>query len=173
MTDELHPLRINIGFLLHKDNSFVHVFDFEFAKLHIAPDIDLVDVIGAAKFTRTQQGLLCEMTFAGHQLAECSRCLDETDVVLKTEFVELYAFDNRSITDSGLVVPENGMIELSPLLREYLLLEVPLNSLCRPDCLGLCPTCGKNLNNSPHTHKEEKIDPRFAALKDLLEEDDK
>ncbi|MCH7481045.1 MAG: DUF177 domain-containing protein [Chloroflexi bacterium] len=80
--------------------------------------------------------------------------------------------DSRSITESELLVPDNHIIELGPLVREYLVLDMPINPLCKPDCLGLCADCGKNLNDSPHVHDEASVDPRFSALQDLLKEDD-
>jgi len=53
-------------------------------------------------------------------------------------------------------------------VREYMLLEVPLNPLCKPDCKGLCPICGGNLNEEVCNHDAEVLDPRLAALKMLL-----
>jgi uncharacterized protein len=86
------------------------------------------------------------------------------------EFTELYAFSQRYVTDSGLLMPETGIIDLAPVLREYFLLEIPISPLCRPDCKGLCPICGNNLNESTCNHDDESGDPRFSSLKKLLEE---
>lgn len=77
---------------------------------------------------------------------ECVRCLTETIVPLQTEFDELYAFTVRSVSESGLILPEDGHIDLEPLIREYLTLEIPIQPLCKPDCKGLCVECGENLN---------------------------
>ncbi len=49
-------------------------------------------------------------------------------------------------------------------------LELPEKILCREDCAGLCPTCGRNLNDEPHTHEEETVDSRWAALAELTED---
>jgi uncharacterized protein len=68
-------------------------------------------------------------------------------------------------------LPEDGHINLAPLVREYILLEIPINPLCRPDCLGLCPECGEILTDEPHYHEDDTIDPRLAQLKDLLGKD--
>jgi uncharacterized protein len=54
------------------------------------------------------------------------------------------------------------------LFREYILLEIPISPLCRPDCKGLCPICGNNLNEDTCHHEEEAGDPRLASLKALL-----
>lgn len=172
MAKASNPLIVNVGFIVSEDNGFVRDFEFDFAELNLAHDLHLFKVSGNAQFTRTQQGLLADVQFAGMVAGECSRCLDGTEIAVATRFAELYAFDQRSITESELLLPADRMIDLQPLVREYLLLDMPLTSLCKPDCLGLCKTCGQNLNDDNHTHDDEKIDPRFSALKDLLEDND-
>jgi uncharacterized protein len=99
--------------------------------------------------------------------AECVRCLRNFDQPLEIDFTELYAFSPRSVTDSNLILPEDGHIDLEPLVREYMLLEIPISPLCTPDCRGLCPICGENLNEHQHTHSESEGDPRLAVLKSL------
>lgn len=80
------------------------------------------------------------------------RCLTNFDQLLHATFEELYAFDKRSVTESGLILPEDANIDLGPLVREYLLLEMPISPVCRPDCKGLCPICGANLNEETGKH---------------------
>jgi uncharacterized protein len=58
-------------------------------------------------------------------------------------------------------------IDLSELLRESLLLELPMRPLCSDDCVGLCSVCGKNLNQGPCGCVHDDVDPRWAVLKDL------
>ena len=172
MAQDSSPLNINVGFIVHEYAGFSHEVEFDFPEFKFSPDLKLVNGSGNARFTRTQQGLLVEVQFAGTVHGECARCLDDADILVATKFNELYAFDSRSITESELLVPDNHIIELGPLVREYLVLDMPINPLCKQDCLGLCADCGKNLNDSPHTHDEASVDPRFSALQDLLEEDD-
>jgi uncharacterized protein len=169
MAKETRPLRINVGFIVHEGVGYSHEFEFDFPELQLAPDLHITNVSGMARFTRTSQGLLADVQFAGVVHGECVRCLDEVDVSLATKFNELYAFDGHSETESDLIIPEDRDIDLGPLVREYILLDMPINPLCKPDCLGICLNCGKNLNKSPHTHDDEKIDPRFSILKDLLD----
>jgi uncharacterized protein len=57
-------------------------------------------------------------------------------------------------------------VDLTPLLREELILATPLAPLCRPDCAGLCPVCGEDLNLRPHAH-DEAVDQRWSALREL------
>jgi uncharacterized protein len=118
--------------------------------------------------TRTPQGLLVQVKMRAAVVTECVRCLEEFEQPLSINFTELYAFSARSVSESGLILPESGMIDLAPLVREYMLLEIPINPLCRPDCKGICPICGETLNENPHEHEEDTIDPRMAKLQELL-----
>jgi uncharacterized protein len=70
--------------------------------------------------------------------------------------------------DTGLSIPETGILDLNPLARECLLLDVPLQPVCRPGCKGLCSECGNNLNESPCSHPTAEVDPRLSGLKSLL-----
>ena len=58
-------------------------------------------------------------------------------------------------------------LDLSAWARDASALELPDKILCRPDCAGLCPVCGRNLNDEPHTHEEEPADPRWSGLAEL------
>ncbi len=68
------------------------------------------------------------------------------------------------------MVPETGLLDLEPLVREEMLLAIPINPICRLDCKGLCPICGGNLNETLCTHEDEEIDSRLSVLKTLLDE---
>ena len=102
---------------------------------------------------------------------ECVRCLQDFPLPLDIEFTELYAFSAESKTDSELILPESGQIDLRPLVREEMLLAVPINPLCDPECKGLCPICGENRNETECDHEIETIDPRLSVLKSLLNEE--
>ena len=90
--------------------------------------------------------------FTAYTPAECVRCLNPFIQPLKTIFQELYAFRSSPISDSGLVVPEDGNIDFTPLVREYLTVEFPIKPLCRARCTGLCTECGADLNLQPCEH---------------------
>jgi uncharacterized protein len=147
------PLRVNVGFIVHETPGYARVFDFAEPALDFSTDFQVTAILGTAKFTRTQQGLLAEIDFAAQQMAECVRCLDEFAQSLHTAFTELFLFDPAKLTDeTELLVPEDGYIDLKPLLREYLLLDYPINPLCRLDCRGLCAVCGANRNREDCGH---------------------
>ncbi len=170
MTNSRSPLRLNVGFLINQTVGTSRDFPIDLPSIRFDPDLVLRDLEGAARITRIAQGLLVQTKMHATQQAECVRCLTEIEQELHTDFTELYAFTRKSLTESGLLVPEDGHIDLSPLVREYMLLDVPIKPLCSPDCKGLCPICGENMNEVQCGHMPETIDPRLAVLKTLLEE---
>jgi uncharacterized protein len=60
-------------------------------------------------------------------------------------------------------------LDLAAWSRDAVALSLPDKILCRPDCAGLCPVCGKNLNDEPHVHEDEVVDTRWSALESLRE----
>jgi uncharacterized protein len=153
-----NPLRFNVGFLLKTPVGTYRDIHFEYPEILLKPDFRLSDFSGVAKVSRTPQGILVQGDFQGKVPAECVRCLNDFVQLLHASFDELFALDERSITESELLLPEDGTIDLEPLVREYLLIEVPISPVCKNDCLGLCPECGQNLNELPrdHHHQEEE-----------------
>ena len=147
-----YPLRINVGFLLHSPIGTSRDIHFDFPSIQVTEDLEIKELKGIVRLTRTTQGLLLQGEFRGTKGEDCVRCLSEFQQYLETSFDELYAFNSRSESDSGLTVPEDGNIDLAPLIREYLLIEVPISPICRPDCKGLCPVCGENLNETICEH---------------------
>ncbi len=115
---------LNIGFIVHQTIGYSREFPFEETDVSLSPDLQLINLNGVVKVTRTAQGLLLQGRFSAQIISECVRCLDEFRQNLSTEFTELYAFNHNSVTDSGLIVPENGKINLAPILREKLLLAI-------------------------------------------------
>lgn len=139
-----------MGFLIKQPIGSSRDFHFDYAELRFAAPTDEPFLIrefeGTARIDRTPQGLLVQGEFRGDKSEDCVRCLTPFWQHLQTHFDELFAFDHRSMSESGLLVPEDGNLDLAPLVREYLLIEVPIKPICRPDCKGLCPVCGENLN---------------------------
>jgi uncharacterized protein len=168
MPNKDHPFRFNVGFIVAEQNGYSRDFPVEISRIQLQ-DLELKDVSGSVKVTRTSQGLLVRVKLSAKTTVECMRCLEPFELKLKPDFTELFAFKSKSVTDSGLIVPESGVINLSSLIREYMLLEIPIAPLCRLDCKGLCPICGENQNEVICQHEVEAIDPRFAALQSLLD----
>src|SRR5919199_2128329 len=106
-------------------------------------------------------GLLATGVATGPFEAECRRWLTVVHGEVEAKFQELFEFEARE----GESYPIKGdRIDLAPLAREALLLELPLAPLCREACLGLCPRCGADLNAGPCQCAVDDRDPRWAVL---------
>ncbi len=107
---------------------------------------------------------------------QCARCLEPVPQDVKREFELLYrplgvdaGRDELSVTDAEAEIgyyQGDGLL-LEDVLREQVLLALPLKVTCREDCKGLCPQCGKNLNQEQCSCSTETEDPRWAALKEV------
>lgn len=164
-----NPLRLNVGFLINLSVGESRDFLFDIPNIHLDPDVDPGDLTGVAHIARTSQGLLVQVKMQATLLTECVRCLTNIQHPLNIDFTELYFFSRDSVTDSDLLLPEDAHIDLSPLVREYMLLDIPISPLCNPDCKGLCPICGQNLDDSKCNHEIDTIDSRLAILQTLIE----
>ena len=162
MSKKNNPLRLNIGFIINESVGYSRAFDFDLPQIDLEKERTASNLKGTIRFDRTQRGILVTGTFTSGTENQCVRCLDDYTQTLQTEFTELYAFDDRTTTDSDLIVPEDGFIDLTPIVREYLLLDFPIKPLCKPDCAGLCPVCGKNHNQETCDCDTSSIDPRLA-----------
>jgi uncharacterized protein len=154
---------LNVGFLISAAVGTSRDFTFDYEKMRLGDDLTVTDFVGTATFSRTQQGLLLQGEFSAKLGLECVRCLEAYTQAISWTFTDLYAFDKRSLSESNLLVPEEGRIDLAPLLREYALLEVPIQPVCKPDCKGLCPECGENLNRADCGHQSAGDESPFAA----------
>ena len=96
--------------------------------------------------------------------AACSRCLAPVTGEISVHVDEL--FERHPIAGETYLL-DDDVIDLEPLLRDALLLELPGAPVCRPDCAGLCPTCGIDRNESSCDCHTDDIDPRWAALRSL------
>ncbi len=147
------PLRINLGFLVNQPIGTSRDITFDYPTLHLSPDLDLHNLTGKVHISRTPQGLVVQGTFLAGTQMECVRCLAEFQQPLSTHFSELYAFNHHSVTDSGLILPDDGNVDLADLVRECMLLEIPIRPLCRENCKGLCVVCGADLNREVCDHQ--------------------
>ena len=168
MPNSRKPFRLNVGFIVHEEIGRAHDFPFEFEKITLGDDLELKNFDGIINVGKTPQGLVVQADFSAETTLNCVRCLVEFNHEIDWSFTELYAFDSRSETDSGLILPEDAHIELAELLREYAILEIPISPICRPDCQGLCIECGQNLNEKDCGHTNDSSNSPFAKLKDLL-----
>ncbi|OLE28623.1 MAG: metal-binding protein [Catenulispora sp. 13_1_20CM_3_70_7] len=118
------------------------------------------------------EGVLATGTARAAVVAECVRCLEPLDLEVEAEFQELYFFPGEDTGgDEDAVFLVNDLLDLEPVVHDAVVLALPPAPLCREDCLGLCPECGALLNEDPE-HEHETVDPRWAALADLKDQED-
>lgn len=98
----------------------------------------------------------------------CARCVSPLEVAVRAEVDELYTHDTED--DGETYELDDEMVDLEPMLRDAILLALPLNPLCRPDCAGLCPVCGEDRNRVRCDCDTTTIDPRWSALETLRDE---
>ncbi len=109
---------------------------------------------------------VASVTLAG----ECVRCLTEISGEMEVDVQELFVYPGSEATEDEASRLEGDLVDLEPLLRDGVVLDLPFQPLCRDDCQGLCILCGADLNGDPeHTH-EQPIDPRWGKLAALADD---
>ena len=101
---------------------------------------------------------------------QCDRCLVEFNSSLEENGEQIYQLGKNDYEDEDIeILPENTKeIDLNSLINEVFLINRPIQNTCKEDCKGLCPDCGKNLNQTTCNCKNERIDPRLEKLKSLI-----
>jgi uncharacterized protein len=99
----------------------------------------------------------------------CFRCLADAELPLSLGLREYQATKPEGEEERTEYL-QDDRLDLSTWARDAIALALPEQILCRPDCAGLCPVCGKDLNVEPHEHVEERIDPRWEKLSQLRQE---
>ncbi len=156
-------LKINVGFLLAEGVGYFRDMVIELPRVQLDDDLTLDFLRGNLRLSRNSRGVLVQGQLETHVLSECTRCLRPIFVPVKLEIEELFAFPPSALV--AFSVAETGILDLAPLIREEAILGVPMVALCRPDCAGLCPQCGHDLNEGPCECVQEQIDPRLEILR--------
>ncbi len=159
--------KLNVGFLLSDGPGHSQDSAFDIPTVRIAEDLQVDYVRGRLRLSRTKEGILVQAVLQVGVKAECYRCLDPFAHEVTITLEELYAYPVPITAEFS--VHDDGILDLGPLLRAEVLIAAARRVLCRPDCKGLCPDCGANLNHSVCTCHLDAIDPRMAVLRKLLD----
>ncbi len=160
-------LKLNVGFLLAGGPGHSHDTAFDVPAVRVAADLDLEYLRGPLRLSRTKEGILVQGELQVGLEDECARCLDPVSREVIIKLAELFAYPIP--LDNEFSVNDTGILDLAPLVRDEVFIALSSGALCRPDCKGLCPYCGQNLNNATCDCESDAIDPRFAQLKELLD----
>ena len=102
---------------------------------------------------------------------ECVRCLTEVSDTLEVDVQELFVHPESGAAEDEASRLEDDLIDLEPLLRDGVVLDLPFQPLCREDCQGLCVECGADLNEDPSHDHGASLDPRWEKLRRLKGDD--
>ncbi|MDD2443453.1 MAG: DUF177 domain-containing protein [Desulfotomaculaceae bacterium] len=112
--------------------------------------------------------LVVQGKISGRLLLSCNRCLEHFSWDFEVPFEESYApatgGGNEYLTFSG------DMMDITPEVLKSIMLALPMKLLCRDDCKGICPECGRNLNEHTCNCSTVELDPRLSVLKDFFKE---
>jgi len=162
---ELRRLKLRPG-EEHREELQVELPVFEFGGQRYLPVPD--EVPAELVVTRAVTGTVFTLRFAARLHGPCYRCLGDAvlDVPIDAREYQAQTPDDEELTTPYVVADR---LDVSAWARDMVVIALPEKILCRPDCAGLCPVCGKNLNDEPHEHPEESADPRWEALNALRE----
>jgi uncharacterized protein len=113
------------------------------------------------------EGVLVTGTAVVQLRGECVRCLREIAGEQQIDIQELYAYPSSEVTEDEASRLDGELLDLEPLLRDDVVLDLPFQPLCREDCRGLCIECGADLNSDPEHAHERPIDARWEKLRAL------
>ena len=170
-------MRIEVDQLERGEKAFAHTYepeelilDEERARLLVPPQIR-----GSASLKGQEVRLRGQITARAE--VDCDRCLRSIAVPIETEFDVTYIPASEyaeketaelQAEDLLLSVYEGDTIDVDEIVREQLLLALPVRALCTEDCKGFCPVCGTDRNTNDCQCEEQEADPRWAALKNLV-----
>ena len=127
------------------------------------------DVSVKVKVSALSDGVVADGTGSFRATLICHRCLAETSDERSIEFMQVF----QAVPDEdGRQLDSDGNIDLEPVVRDEVVLDLPLAPLCKSDCLGLCSVCGTDLNSDPCSGHTDESDHPLAALRQLLDPQD-
>jgi len=166
---EASQLSVEISELLrHPGTSKRYEFTTEVEGLgldmgHVSPSMDF-----DLELASLVEGVLVSGHVRGLYELECSRCLKPFDAAFDVELGEMLAYEGQPGSEDGYAVSADHA-HLEPVVRDAVMLAMPLNPLCRPDCKGLCPVCGADRNSIDCGHNARRMDLRWEPLSRLKE----
>ena len=115
------------------------------------------------------EGILVSGTADGTYVGVCGRCLTDISAPVEVEFQELFAYPGEEETDFEV---QDDHVDLETLVRDAIVLSLPFQPVCQPDCPGLDPVTGERLTENAGSQQSEPLDPRWAALQDFTTTND-
>ena len=166
-------MNINVAQLLKESIGSRHNY-------HIDESIgvnDINSVKGDVTLTRTKSGIMVKGKMTASVTGTCSRCLKPIDYKVSYDFEE-EALPSATMSEGlsshsqsdNLTIDESHMLDLNEAIQQYASLTMPVKPLCHPDCAGICPRCGQDLNQDVCQCPSRTSDPRWSKLISLVKE---
>ena len=142
------------------------------------PENFSANVVAKVTLEKSSRQILVSARVAARGMFQCDRCLDEYSNTIESKLRTLYVWDadgraNGDSEDVRLLAHDANVIDLSNDVRDLVLLSVPLKLLCKEECAGLCPHCGRNLNQMANGECDcapRDSDPRWNKLAVFFDE---
>jgi uncharacterized protein len=168
-------MQINVSQLLQEPVGSTREYEIDEAA-EIIGDGREYQIKGQCRLLRTPRSILVKCAMDTEVELRCCRCLNRFRQPLKIDFEEEYLPTVDVHSGAPLALPEESsaftideyhILDLTEGIRQYALMAIPMKPLCGPDCAGLCPRCGQNLNQGKCDCPTEEIDPRWSKLAEL------
>jgi uncharacterized protein len=175
-------MQYNVAQLLKGPVGGRRQYDVQAEIQDLDPELVLLGpLVGSVTMLRTRKGILVGGKLRTTLLGTCRRCLEPSEVRaeldLEEEFYSVTRIGEAPVDDSeeedrdeALLIDDRHILDLSEVIRQALWLTGSVDTLCRPDCAGLCPQCGGNRNQGECQCDEASTDPRWASLQMLRRE---
>lgn len=169
-------MKLNVSEVVSQPGVVKH-FEFSLAQITDTGEIALKGpVVGKGTLVNTGTVLELSADVNSRIISSCCRCLEAVEIPLDFTFTERYARQGESAEDlaeesemSAVMTYKDDIIDLDEVVKENLLINVPMRILCREDCPGMCPQCGRSLKEGPCGCIIDNVDPRLAILNKLKE----
>jgi uncharacterized protein len=166
---------VNVAGLLRETPGAVRQLRLRDRYLSLGPDVELAGPLnGDLRLLRTNRGILVRGTIEAPVRRTCARCLDPYVETVRVDIAEEYlpsvdpehgtALEAPAADETALPIDARHQLDLTSVMHDELALAEPMHPLCRPDCPGLCPSCGRRLDVGSCDCESEQLDPRLQVL---------
>ena len=170
-------MQFNVSTLLGEPVGSTRAYEFEHGEVHVAEHSYRRAVAGYVDTVRTTRGVLVRARIEVTSRLECALCLTAFEQPLELEFDEEFLPERdpesgeptEGLTADDLRIDDTQHLDLSEAVRQYEGAATPLRPVCRPDCAGLCPHCGQDLNKRACDCRQEARDDRWSGLAALAQ----
>jgi uncharacterized protein len=141
------------------------------ADLGLSEQVNITGKLNINAFVdKFEESFRVRLNIKADMIEQCDKCLEEFDSHFDESGEQIYQVGESDYEDDDIeLLPYNTReLDLSNLINEVFLINRPIQNICKEDCRGLCPECGKKLNEATCNCRNERIDPRLEKLKSLI-----